>query len=431
MDQAVINKAEELFALARVFIRNKAPYYLPVIHGLAPRPMPGLNTMGVTAGMVLYYDPAWVVTCTPEQIAGALIHEAGHVMRNHCVRLADCEHPGDANDAADMSQNTHNLEAGWILPVNKGIYAKDVGFPENLLMEEYYELIQKNKQKSQAKGGGNGDGKNGDNGEPSSSSSEQDQQKGVGHGQCGGIAGNPRDFEKELDEQIGRSAFEKNAFVKGAAIAAKEYERQHGRGSIPGDFSEVLQRDEQKSHVPWQRKLASKIRKASGRIESGAVDFSLARPSKRSFSRGFPRPGMISRQPEVTFIADTSGSMGKKQLESVIRETIAIFRALGIDMAWFIQADTRVKEAKQIKVRDLLTQVDFKGRGGTHFDHALEYAKKLKPRPDIIIYLTDGDGGATIKPHGIDVIWCVVPSPWGRRPDASFGEVIFVEDPPK
>jgi len=426
MDQSTINRAEELFALARVFIKNKAPYYLPIIHGLAPRPLPGLNTMGVTAGMVMYYDPDWVVTCSVEQIAGALIHEAGHVMRDHCIRLVECEHPDDANDAADMSQNTHNLEAGWILPVNKGIYAKDFDFPENLLMEEYYELLQKNK--SQAKGGSKGSGQKGEEGQ---SSPGQGQQKGVGHGQCGGIAGNPRDFEKELDNQIGRSEFEKKAFTKSAAIAAKEYERTHGRGSVPGDFSDILQRDEQKSQVPWQRKLASKIRKASGRIESGAVDFSLAKPSKRSFSRGFPRPGMISRQPEVTFIADTSGSMGKPQLESVIRETIAIFRALGIDTAWFVQADTRVREAKRIKVRDLLSQVEFQGRGGTHFDDALRYSMKLKPRPDIIIYLTDGDGAASIKPQGVDVIWCVVPSSWGRRPDASFGEVIFVEEPKK
>jgi hypothetical protein len=185
----------------------------------------------------------------------------------------------------------------------------------------------------------------------------------------------------------------------------------------------------EKSKVRWQDELRHILKKTSGRVESGGVDFSLARPSKRSPSRGFPRPGLVQYQPEVAFILDTSGSMGDEQIQEAIKQTVAIFKSLGVDMAWFIQADCEVSvPPKKIRVREIMGNLALKGRGGTSFDPALKALEKLRPRPDIAVYLTDGDGYVSHRPKNIEVVWCIVPSYWGRKPNIDWGHTVLVQE---
>jgi predicted metal-dependent peptidase len=70
------------------------------------------------------------------------------------------------------------------------------------------------------------------------------------------------------------------------------------------------------------------------------------------------------------------------------------------------------------------------GRGGTDFAPALDAVIKLNPKPDICIYLTDGDGSAPeTKPRDMEVIWCIVPSYYNTRP-CSWGHLIVMSDDP-
>jgi predicted metal-dependent peptidase len=437
-----VNKSEELIAIARAILDKMSPYFAPTYEALIPVQLPGLNTMGVTAGLVLYYDPAWLATCAPMEVAGALRHESRHHIHEHPERMTFLEDKDKANIAADMSFNPDERAAGWPLPENKGVYPEDFGFDEGLLAEEYYELLTKPQPKK--KGGGTKGGKNPD-GEKSGGGSGNDPQAGnqpgtgsgkephqhgpgCGHGGCGGIAGNPRDFEKALDEQYGRPEIEKDVIKKATAQEIQKYVEQHGRGSVPGGLLEDMENILKPAKISWRRKLGHVVKKCTGRLESGGMDFSLARPSKRSYSREILRPGMVQYQPEVCLILDTSGSMGTQQMQDSIIESISLLKSTGIDMAWFIQADTQVATPPtRVRLRDLMKNIQIHGRGGTDFDDALQRAEKLKPRPDIIIYFTDGDGAAQHKPRGIEVIWCVVPSYYNRKPNANFGHVVIIE----
>jgi predicted metal-dependent peptidase len=109
-------------------------------------------------------------------------------------------------------------------------------------------------------------------------------------------------------------------------------------------------------------------------------------------------------------------------------EFVAIMKQLGIPEAWFMDADAAVSSPpKKIKVNDLLT-MPFHGGGGTDFRPAIDLAIKLKPRPDIIVYSTDGDGAAPkFAPPGVEFIWCIVPTPYGRRP-APWGHLVICAD---
>ena len=54
---------------------------------------------------------------------------------------------------------------------------------------------------------------------------------------------------------------------------------------------------DQAAEIAWNAKLRHWLKKCMGIIESGGMDYSLSRPSKRSYSRGFPRPGLVQYQP--------------------------------------------------------------------------------------------------------------------------------------
>ena len=460
MSNPVLEAAESKLAVARAIIKKKAPYLAPTIYGFIPQVVEGMGTMGVTKGMVLYYDPTWLAGCTDEDIAGALVHEAQHHVRDHIARSEGMTNKNIANIALDEAINPHLRDAGWTLP--HAVYPEDFGHPPDLTAEEYYELHMQAQQQSpkpsqqpkkngppqpgDKKGSGQGapqsgkqpgppppqgdtgkgpGGQGGENGQ-----GDGEKSPGCGSGRCGGIAGNPmKDLEDKLDNEMGRSTAEQKAIQKQTMQEIKAHVAAHGRGSVPADLLQAVDMHAQeKSKIRWQDELRHAIKKASGRIEAGGMDFSLARPSKRSPARGFPRPGLVQYLPEVAFILDTSGSMGDRQIIDAIRQAVAIVKSLGIDSAWFLQADAAVAaKPKRIRIRDLMGNLKVHGRGGTRFDPALISVEKLKPRPDLVIYLTDGDGHVTHRPKGMEVIWCIVHSHWNRAPDVPWGRVVIIE----
>jgi predicted metal-dependent peptidase len=99
---------------------------------------------------------------------------------------------------------------------------------------------------------------------------------------------------------------------------------------------------------------------------------------------------------------------------------------LGLDKVWWMDADAAVAAPpRQVSVRDL-ERLPIHGGGGTDFRPAFDAAMKLRPRPDIIVYLTDGDGTAPeAAPAGVVVVWCVVPSYYNKRP-APWGHAVIM-----
>jgi predicted metal-dependent peptidase len=409
----VLADAASVLADARAGISQKEPYLVPTVYGFVPHAEehdPRIKgTLGITKGMVLYYDPVWMAKFNStdgtlqKKIEAALLHEAQHHVRDHIERGEGMPDQELANLAGDLSINPHLREAGHELP--HGVFPdKDFKFPVNLSMEEYYELL------TQFKG-------------------TMPDLHGVGCGSCGGIAGNNelQAYENELDAKMGRTSVEVKVIAEETKAQINDWVKHHGRGNLAGSLADEIEKNKERSKVRWQDEFRHFFKKACSRIEAGGMDFSMTRPSKRSAARGFPRPGLVAYIPEITFIVDTSASMGPEQLMNAIKEIIGIFMNTGIESAWLIQADTTVAAKKKIRVRDLMRTVQLHGRGGTHFDDALRCAVKLKPKPNLIVYLTDGDGAATYRPPGVEVIWVVVHSPWSRKPEANFGHLVAIK----
>lgn len=431
--------AEEKMAQARNIVLHKAPYFTAAVYRftfICDEDLPAAMTL--SKGMVLRYKHDWALKGSPEELAADIVHECMHLLNDHFGRwegltalatklsmsVEDLHYL--ANMAGDLAINPTLKSGGWHI-CEKGeyraVFPKDYGFPDGLAMEEYFKKLLEQAQKQQlplpSQGGGKG---------------------GIGCGQCGSIAcadkttdENPRGDARDdvLEKQYGKTEIDRAAVVTAVMEAVRSHVQQHGRGSVPGNLVEYLSVMEQPSVVPWLEELQVITRETVGAAAAGGSDFSLARPSKRSYSRDMLRPGLIDPEPCIAICIDSSGSMGHEQLKSAGREAAAVLEQLGITEVWFSEADLRVSmEWKRVGL-DFFQEFKVEGRGGTDFRPAIHTARKLTPKPDILIYATDGDGAAPKHPPpDMDVIWLLVPSEWTRVP-VSWGKVIIMEDDPK
>ena len=414
-------------SVARAFIKKEAPYYSTVIYGFIPYFAEGFGTLGVSPGMSLIIDPQWYVemdkevghvTGMPKDVAtykmqaGVLVHEAGHILRG-LERMDSMKRSGIdkgiINKGFDIPINDDILSTGWLLP-KWGCTSDTFGFPKGLTGEQYVELLLEMQQENPTK------------------FEELTAEGQVANGSCGGCAGNgDEELEAKADAIAGRSKADK-AHIRKEALAQVREAAAAGRGNLPSSLKELIEMDGRKSVVPWKTRCQRVIRRTSGVVMAGRADYSMRRPSKRSWTRGIIRPGMIDKKPEILLLEDSSGSMEHDQILSVRAEMKGIFTQLGLTDAWFCDIDAAVSmKPRRIRLVDLAS-LPVHGRGGTDFRPGIELAESLNPRPDIVIYHTDGDGPAPLKPpKNMVVIWCIVPTPHGRRP-ADWGELVLVSN---
>lgn len=426
--------AEDKLAHARAAAISKAPYFASAIYGFVFVETHEAGTMFCTPKLVLGYNPDWVAEATTDELAADIVHEVHHVMRQHFVRGEHVDDPALFGLAADLSINPDLRDEGWKLAnassTRPAVYPKDLGLPEKLTAEEYYNLLRQQKEDEKKKDEGDGDG---DGDQPGG---KKPPPKGVAQGKCGGICGGPQNaaLEKQLDgtPELGRDKAEIQSIGKRVANDIKQHVAAKGRGSIPSNLIDWVDTFDEEMHVRWQDELAHILRDTSGRLQSGGDDFSLSRPSKRSFMRGILRPGMVEHLPEVAIIRDTSGSMGAQQLMDATRESFYIMAALGIDEVWFADADTQVATPwRRVGAQFFRDLREAHGRGGTDFRQGIESALQLSPKPDLIVYVTDGDGTTTaMPPPDVAVVWAIVPSHYNMAP-ANWGHCVLITDDPK
>ena len=460
MNGTKIAAAELAVAKARAAALFKAPYFGTVIRSFVYIAVPNAGTAFCTENLILGYDPKWALEATVDEFAADIVHEVYHVIDRHFPRSKHFENKSRWNIGADLAINSMMRGAGWKLAAEgprRAIFPEDFNVPENLTAEEYYVLLeqreppQRPEKKKGAAGAGEGDdsdnsddaaaaadGKSNKSGGETPSAgtgapgTENKNKTGVGQGSCGGVAGNKANEDlvaqaAKAEGVEGRSEVEVLAIVKKTAKDIEEYAKANGRGSVPGDLVDKIKKSMEPSKVLWQDELAEVLWNTSGQIQAGGNDFSLARPAKRSVMRGIPRPSLIEHTPVVAIIRDSSGSMGAPQLTAAVRESYSILEALDVDEIWFVDADTQISVPWKLVGKQFFEELtDRYGGGGTDFRQPIESALELYPRPDIIIYITDGDGTTTnMPPPEVEVVWCIVPGHY-NKPPCDWGYVVFV-----
>lgn len=414
---ALSNREKLAAAVTRVCdpVSGWAPYFGTVLRGLVRRETPELPTLAVTKNGLLLWGPAFVSKVTVDVLAYGLMHEVLHVLLKHFERAAaigavSAEDSQRANLCEDACIN-EELAKTWPIP-DWFVVPATLGQAPGLIFEERYRLLRQEDEK-QGKGGGEGEG-----GEGKGKSGQP--QRGVGSGSCGSCSGNAAAGEKGEDSDA-RSEAEMDRFRRETAQEVREYSAKNP-GKVPASIDRWAGEMLAPPRVDWRAQLARAVRAAVA-YQSGAVDFSWNKPSRRQAGVGFGVgrplvPSFRTPVPRVAVVVDTSGSMGAEELKIALSEVQGVLRSVGASVD-FVECDAAVQGIKTI---GSIAQVKLKGGGGTSMTPAFEALEKLRTRPEVVIVCTDGfigDGYPAIEPSWCRTVWTIIGEnterccPWG------------------
>lgn len=476
LDAKELDEARRILAAGRHIATRKAPYFRSLLYKFVTRehlsPTPEFYTLGAAQNMIALWCPHFILgklpaswfppgkapqAVTPEQMAGLWLHEVGHVLNKHGKRRGARE-PKRWNHAGDLSINPAVKEMGAELPEG-GLWPADFGFPEHETADVYYSLLEKRDQGGAGGGSqGAGQGQQPGQGAPGQGGGQPGQQPGGGRGRgrgkgqpsqdpgqgdgegdgdgaphpgrgwCGSCAGRPIPGEPEADDPEGRGEGELDRAVKDALQAVKDA-AQRGKGNVPLGLVRLADEQLRPPKVPWRQKLGAAVRSAAS-WAAGAVNHRYDAPSRRQAGVGYgPGRPVLARLrrpvPRVAVAVDTSGSMGKDELTRAVSETEGILKALGA------QVDLCVCDAEVHGLTKVRTTAEvlkgLKGGGGTFFQPVFDALDKLSPRPEVVVFLTDG--GCFDKPRqpaGMRVIWVLVGA--HREVPVTWGDIIEVDE---
>jgi predicted metal-dependent peptidase len=362
-------------APARLWAARTFPYLASAIFGCQVTATPGIATIAVDDHWRLRADPEFTAGWSPAELGSVLVHHACHILRHHSERaVAAAVAPADSRPwirAADAEINDDLVPAGLRMPANP-VVPTDFGAPDGRLAEEYFKILL----------------------------DQRTRRDGMGHSHdCGsGADGQPREWDGPADG--GLDQWESDLLRRQVAQEII----QHGReaGTVPAGLtrwaSEMLS-----PKVDWRRLLKAELRRAVADV-AGAVDYSYRRPSRRAVTVPYVvLPALRRPVPEVAVVCDTSGSMTEDLLAAALAEVEGLLRALGLARRVRVLAcDTAVGPVQRVSSA---RQVQLTGGGGTDMGAGIAAAEALRPRPAVVVVLTDGytpwPAGA---PKGIRVV---------------------------
>jgi len=97
--------------------------------------------------------------------------------------------------------------------------------------------------------------------------------------------------------------------------------------------------------------------------------------------------------------------MGQDDLSMALGEVKGILAAIGNRTARYYSVDAEVHIAKSIQS---VSQVKFEGGGGTDMRVGIDRAVSDKPRPDILVVITDGETPWPDSAPPVKLIACIV-----------------------
>jgi predicted metal-dependent peptidase len=340
------------------------PYLASALFALPVAAKPGTGTIGISKGWNLYADPDLLEAWPADEVGAALLHLLSHVLRDHAGRAATAGVDGrTAPDwllAADVEVNDDLQQAGAL-----GEAAPDlpghIGAPEGLLAEQYLPLAREHLRRGRLDCGSGAD----DQPRPSE-------------------GGGPEGDEESLGEGPGTQS---RKLVQRSVAESIRQAIGDDPGSVPAGWErwaeEVLE-----PQVDWRRELGTVLRRAVASV-AGAVDYSYRKPARRA-----PRnsrvllPSLHRPVPEVAVVCDTSGSMSEELLGRSLAEVEGILSSVGARRGLRVLAcDAAVHSVRRVTRG---SQVTLAGGGGTDMGEGIRAAMALRPRPGIVVVLTDG-----------------------------------------
>lgn len=358
---------------ARLWAVRRYPYLTAALFASPIVASPGVNRAAVDESWRLYVDPEFVDKASVEILGGLLVHHAGHLVRDHAGRAKHLGVERKMNKdwalAADAEINDDLVGTGLRLPDDR-VVPQELGWKAGRLAEEYYHAPHHDTH------------------------SEPD---------CGsGSDGRVRDWELRGEQGSGLPPGEQHLLRSQVANEVLRYCRE-GVGRLSAGWRRWAE-DLLEPKVDWRRVLAAEIRKGLSTV-SGRVDYTYRRPSRRaSASPDIVLPALERPVPEVVVLCDTSGSMGTEELATVLAEVDGLLKGVGLarNRVRVMAVDAAVQSVQQVTSA---RQINLVGGGGTDMGAGLVAAARLRPRPSVVVVLTDGMTPWPLEgPKGMQVV---------------------------
>ncbi|WP_435205601.1 vWA domain-containing protein [Micromonospora sp. bgisy143] len=353
---------DKLYA-ARLHAARVRPYLATALFALRPVASRQVPTMAVDRYWRCYVSPAFVARTPLEELAGVWVHEVSHLLRDHHGRsdrvarargLSGCGERLRMNIAADCEINDDVFGDGLVMPAG-AVQPASLGLAPGELMEDYlrqFGLGPRTQDLVWLDCGSGADGlaRGWDLGPEGAHGLSEQERDLVRHRVAEGITGHP--------------------------------------GSVPRGWRRWA---EQAFHPPqpWRDLLGAAVRSAA--VASGiGSDHTYGRPSRRSVGLpGVVLPSLRRRPPSVCVIVDTSGSVSDAELGSVLLEVAAISRAVcgRRDLVSVLPCDAAARVVHPLCRAE---EIPLIGGGGTDLRAGFARALRVRPRPDVVVALTDG-----------------------------------------
>ncbi len=355
-----LNPAElKELAAAQLVAITTAPYFAMALWRVQPVAAEGLGTFAVDDRWRLYLDPAQLHAWGPTLAGGVLVHEVGHLLRQHGERgraLGASRSHSTWNLATDAAINADIIAAGIELPQG-AVTPQLLGLPVGGIEEEYYAALPQQGDPNDDQGCGSGAGDPG-----------AEWELAPGDSTAPGLPGPIRDLTRTQVAQ--------------ATLTASP---GSGRGTAPAGIRRWAERLLAPPQVNWKVTLRSQVRRAITFTREGQSDYTYTRPGRRAIPRVIS-PSMHTPKVTVAVVVDTSGSMSQDDVAAALTEVEGIVAATRSTIT-VLSVDTEVTVTKGVKNP---RSVDLSGGGGTDMREGITTAQHQRPRPDVIVVLTDG-----------------------------------------
>jgi predicted metal-dependent peptidase len=385
---------------ARVRAAHQRSYFAPALFNLVPVETTLIDSMAVDAQWRLYYNATWLAAHTVEENASLLIHEVGHLLRNHEGRKHDAGARDDRrwNTAGDCEINDDLHAEGLPLPGDPPLPGK-YGLPNGDTAERYYKQL------------------------PTPPSDAHD---------CGsGAHGERRPWELPADD--GREGGTPGVDRIKAELVRRETARRIDEMSLfAGDVPAAWRRWARAALAPkvdYMATIRQVVRRALHDSTLGRYDRTYRRPHRRqacygdllmaSFYKPRPRPG---------FLIDTSSSMQDSHLARAVAELGGLTRQLGYGAEVVVACcDAAMHDVKRVFSA---AQVELYGGGGTDMRVGMRaFVERTSALIDLLVIVSDCLTPWPEETPPFPVITIRVgdgaPPPWGTR---GANKVITIEE---
>ena len=416
---------DQRLGVARLIAIKKMPYFASGIRSLVPHPVSGCDVIGVSKDAVMIYDPEVIGKWTAEEAAAVYVHEYMHIFLRHperfeaLVRLGALQDTSEDRDlsqvAADVEINYGLMEAGLPLPGNPMTPAS-TDLPPNRTYEEYCVILRERRDTGKGKVPQGSPEGTGSSGNPHPHEPPPGGPKGD----------KPGDDAPSPDEwPVGRTPAELAVQQRADAESVQSHCASKQAGRVPGCVQRQVGEIVRPRSISWDQRFAALARRATSTCLHGSGDETYAsRNRAQSFfddEYGDRAPVLMGEEDTTVTVGlcvDTSGSMEDEAFGKVMSTATDILRALPEAQLSVFAGDTKLQAAGAVRYAADIAPL-LKGGGGTDFRPLFTAASKASPRPDVLVFATDGYGHWPEEPPaGMQVIWLIVNGqnscPWGE-----------------